>query len=80
VFGWVGGGRRKYEEISPPHVEDFCYITDNTYTKDELLQMEGDILKLLQFELGNPTIKTFLRWHTYSIKSSYFFCHCLYSI
>ncbi|GMH05862.1 hypothetical protein Nepgr_007702 [Nepenthes gracilis] len=25
----------KYEEISPPHVEDFCYITDNTYTKDE---------------------------------------------
>ncbi|KAF3794286.1 putative cyclin-A3-1 [Nymphaea thermarum] len=25
----------KYEEISPPHVEDFCYITDNTYTKEE---------------------------------------------
>ncbi|KAF8776732.1 hypothetical protein HU200_003467 [Digitaria exilis] len=52
---------RKYEEISPPHAEDFCYITDNTYTKQELLKMEGDILKLLKFELGNPTIKTFLR-------------------
>ena len=51
----------KYEEISPPNVEDFCYITDNTYTKQELLKMESDILKLLQFELGNPTIKTFLR-------------------
>ncbi|KAJ1266026.1 hypothetical protein BS78_08G119400 [Paspalum vaginatum] len=54
----------KYEEISPPHAEDFCYITDNTYTRQELLQMESDILKLLDFELGNPTIKTFLRRFT----------------
>ncbi|CAL4898263.1 unnamed protein product [Urochloa decumbens] len=56
----------KYEEISPPHAEDFCYITDNTYTKQELVKMETDILKLLQFELGNPTIKTFLRRFTRS--------------
>ncbi|NP_001147065.1 Cyclin-A3-2 [Zea mays] len=56
----------KYEEISPPHPEDFCYITDNTYTKEELLKMESDILKLLKFELGNPTIKTFLRRFTRS--------------
>jgi hypothetical protein len=27
---------RKYEEISPPNVEDFCYITDNTYMKQEV--------------------------------------------
>jgi cyclin A len=52
----------KYEEISPPHVEDFCYITDNTYTRQEVVKMESDILKLLEFEMGNPTIKTFLRW------------------
>ncbi|XP_021283658.1 putative cyclin-A3-1 [Herrania umbratica] len=51
----------KYEEINPPNVEDFCYITDNTYTKDEVVKMEADILKSLKFELGNPTIKTFLR-------------------
>ncbi|XP_073103936.1 cyclin-A3-1-like [Elaeis guineensis] len=50
----------KYEEISPPHVEDFCYITDNTYTKQEVVKMESDILKFLNFEMGNPTIKTFL--------------------
>ncbi|OEL36241.1 Cyclin-A3-2 [Dichanthelium oligosanthes] len=56
----------KYEEISPPHAEDFCYITDNTYTKQELVKMESDILKLLEFELGNPTIKTFLRRFTRS--------------
>ncbi|XP_058725135.1 putative cyclin-A3-1 [Vicia villosa] len=51
----------KYEEIKPPEVEDFCYITDNTYSKEEVLSMEAEILKSLKFELGGPTIKTFLR-------------------
>nr|CAD1819471.1 unnamed protein product [Ananas comosus var. bracteatus] len=51
----------KYEEISPPHVEDFCYITDNTYTKQEVVKMESDILNFLKFEMGNPTTKIFLR-------------------
>ncbi|KAM5565788.1 putative cyclin-A3-1 [Rosa sericea] len=51
----------KYEEITPPHVEELCYITDNTYTKEEVCNMEADILKALKFELGNPTIKTILR-------------------
>ncbi|CAB4290615.1 unnamed protein product [Prunus armeniaca] len=27
----------KYEEICPPRVEDFCYITDNTYIMEENL-------------------------------------------
>ncbi|XP_051179498.1 cyclin-A3-1 [Lolium perenne] len=51
----------KYEEISPPNVEDFCYITDNTYMKQELIKMESDILNILKFEMGNPTAKAFLR-------------------
>lgn len=51
----------KYEEISPPHVEDFCYITDNTYTKHEVVKMEADVLKFLNFEMGNFTIKAFLK-------------------
>ena len=54
---------RKYEETSPPNVDDFCYITDNTYTKQEVVKMEADILKYLNFELGSPTIKTFLRYY-----------------
>lgn len=52
---------RKYEEINPAHVEDFCYITDNTYTREEVVKMEGDVLTSLDFEMGNPTTKTFLR-------------------
>ncbi|KAK7310791.1 hypothetical protein RJT34_08524 [Clitoria ternatea] len=51
----------KYEEIKPPEVEDFCYITDNSYSKEEVVEMEGDVLECLKFELGGPTVKTFLR-------------------
>ncbi|XP_017428376.1 cyclin-A3-2 isoform X3 [Vigna angularis] len=51
----------KYEEVKPPEVEDFCYITDNTYSKEEVLNMEADILTALKFELGAPTVGTFLR-------------------
>ncbi|KAL1564763.1 G2/mitotic-specific cyclin C13-1 [Salvia divinorum] len=54
----------KYEEISPPHVDDFCYITDNTYSKEDVVKMEADVLKSLRFEMGNPTVKTFLRKFT----------------
>ncbi|XP_022638249.1 putative cyclin-A3-1 isoform X2 [Vigna radiata var. radiata] len=51
----------KYEEVKPPEVEDLCYITDNTYSKEEVLNMEADILTALKFELGAPTVGTFLR-------------------
>ncbi|KAG9143647.1 hypothetical protein Leryth_017142 [Lithospermum erythrorhizon] len=54
----------KYEEISPPLVKDFCYITDNTYKKEDVVKMEADVLKALNFEMGSPNIKTFLRRFT----------------
>ncbi|GAA0186041.1 kinase activator [Lithospermum erythrorhizon] len=54
----------KYEEISPPKVKDFCYITDNTYKKKEVVKMEADVLKAFKFEMGSPNIKTFLRGFT----------------
>ena len=41
----------KYEEIYPPEANDFVYITDNAYTKKELLDMEYKILKTLNFNL-----------------------------
>ncbi|KAL0545587.1 hypothetical protein IC582_015476 [Cucumis melo] len=63
----------KYEEISPPHVEEFVYITDNTYNREEVVEMEAEILKSLEFELGNPTIKTFLRRFTLVAQETYEF-------
>ncbi|CAH8353443.1 unnamed protein product [Eruca vesicaria subsp. sativa] len=54
----------KYEEISPPKVDDFCYITDNTFSKQDVVKMEADILLALQFEMGRPTINSFIRRFT----------------
>ncbi|XP_010532201.1 PREDICTED: cyclin-A1-1-like isoform X2 [Tarenaya hassleriana] len=51
----------KYEEICAPQVEEFCYITDNTYFKEEVLEMESSVLNYLKFEMTAPTIKCFLR-------------------
>ncbi|KAL1200925.1 Cyclin-A3-2 [Cardamine amara subsp. amara] len=49
----------KYERYTrPPRVEEFGY------TKQEVMEMEADILLALRFELGRPTINTFLRRFT----------------
>jgi len=50
----------KYEEISPPDVSEFVYITDDTYTKKQVLRMEHLLLKVLDFRMNTPTINCFL--------------------
>lgn len=49
----------KYEEIYPPDVTEFAYITDDTYTKQQVLRMEHLILKVLTFDVAVPTINWF---------------------
>jgi len=51
----------KYEEIYAPNIEEFCFITDNTYTREDVLSMEKELLRLLEFDLAQPSTKTFLR-------------------
>jgi len=50
----------KFEEIHPPLVDDFVYITDNTYSREEILQIELIALNTLKFSLTVCTIKNFL--------------------
>nr|XP_040029932.1 cyclin-A2 [Gasterosteus aculeatus aculeatus] len=50
----------KFEEIYPPEVAEFVYITDDTYTKKQVLRMEHLVLKVLSFDLAAPTITQFL--------------------
>ena len=45
----------KHEEINVPKVDDFIYITDNAYTKDEVFEMENDVLSKLNFSLLYPS-------------------------
>ncbi|XP_016429095.1 cyclin-A2-like isoform X1 [Sinocyclocheilus rhinocerous] len=50
----------KFEEIYPPEVAEFVYITDDTYTKKQVLRMEHLVLTVLSFDLAAPTINQFL--------------------
>ncbi|NXH79377.1 CCNB1 protein, partial [Hydrobates tethys] len=51
----------KYEEVFTPHIGDFAYVTDNTYTQLQIRQMEMKILRALDFGLGRPLPPHFLR-------------------
>jgi len=44
----------KFEEIDPPKVGEFAYITDNTYTRNEILSMECTVLVALHFQIAIP--------------------------
>eukprot|EP00088_Acartia_fossae_P017027 TRINITY_DN1962_c0_g1_i3.p1 TRINITY_DN1962_c0_g1~~TRINITY_DN1962_c0_g1_i3.p1 ORF type:complete len:443 (-),score=89.76 TRINITY_DN1962_c0_g1_i3:180-1508(-) len=50
----------KYEEIYPPDVSEFVYITDDTYTTAQVLRMEHLVLKVLKFDLSVPTAHLFI--------------------
>ncbi|WVR07423.1 hypothetical protein IAU60_004464 [Kwoniella sp. DSM 27419] len=43
----------KYEEILAPSVDEFVYMTENGYTKDEILKGERIILQTLDFTISS---------------------------
>jgi len=45
----------KYEEVHPPEIRDFVYISDSAYTPDHILAMESIMLNTLKFNLTVPT-------------------------
>lgn len=45
----------KFEEIYPPLIKSFIYITDNAYNKKELLDMERKILEIFEFDINYPS-------------------------
>jgi cyclin B len=51
----------KYEEICPPEIKDFIYISANTYTKDEIMRMELLMLTSLGFNITVPTAYPFIK-------------------
>ncbi|GLT67717.1 hypothetical protein SLA2020_400050 [Shorea laevis] len=61
----------KYEEICPPRVEELCFITDNTYTREEVLKMETQVLRYFGFQVFAPTAETFLRRFLRAAQASY---------
>jgi hypothetical protein len=50
----------KYEEIYPPEVKDFVYITDSAYSREEVLSMETEMLRVLDYNVTVPSTYKFL--------------------
>ena len=49
------------QERSPPCVDDFLYICDDAYKREELISMEASILQTLRFDINIPIPYRFLR-------------------
>lgn len=47
---WIAS---KYNEQNPQPLDDFVFITNNTYTRDELIEMESVMLNSLQFTMSS---------------------------
>jgi len=60
----------KYEEMWPPEIADFVYMTDNAYEKSEIIAMEGKMLATLSFALGNPLPTQFLQRYAKAVGAS----------
>lgn len=51
----------KYEEMILPDINEFVYVSDNAYSKREILQMEITMVKALDCSFGRPLPIHFLR-------------------
>jgi len=51
----------KVDERIPPLVDDFLYVCDDAYNRDELMKMERKVLKVVGFDLGYSLSYRFVR-------------------
>jgi len=51
----------KFEEIYPPEVQDFVYIADSAYSREEILQMEGTVIRTLRWDMSVVTPHCFTK-------------------
>lgn len=50
----------KFEEVTPPDLQDFIYVAADAYTKDQFLRMEVQMLTVLDFRMATPTAAHFV--------------------
>ena len=51
----------KFEQIYTPYIQEFSFLCEEMYTKQQFIDMERTILVALEFKLGQPSAMTYLR-------------------
>lgn len=51
----------KFDERIPPFIDDFLYICDGAYSRKELIEMERNVFRAVNYNLGVPLSYRFLR-------------------
>lgn len=51
----------KFDERLPPAIDDFLYVCDNAYHRDQFMAMERELFRSVGFDLGRPIAYRFLR-------------------
>ena len=49
------------QELSPPLVDDFLYLCDDAYNRDQILSMEREVLLVLGYDINVPVAYRFIR-------------------
>jgi len=57
----------KYEEIYPPYLSDFAFVCAEAYTESDILNMEAEILRLLDFSIVHTS--TLILIESYGVES-----------
>lgn len=51
----------KYEEIYPPDLKDLLNVSENKFTKEEVLKLEYEIIATLEFNFFLPSMLRFIQ-------------------
>ncbi|UJR25233.1 hypothetical protein I4U23_006585 [Adineta vaga] len=60
----------KYEEMTIPGMNDFVYVSDNAYSKEDMKEMERRIISTLSYDLGRPLSINYLRRYSKIIQAT----------
>lgn len=60
----------KYEEMTIPGMNDFVYVSDNAYSKEDMKEMERQMISSLFFDLGRPLSINFLRRYSKIVQAT----------
>ncbi|KAF8385396.1 hypothetical protein PRIPAC_74538 [Pristionchus pacificus] len=58
----------KYEERSPPLIDDFIYLSQDSFKKEALEEAEREVFRIVNFDLGAPLSYSHLRRYAKACK------------